>query len=378
MSDASLPPQSERAWVRTETIPQSAPPASTTGVVGWMRENLFSSPLNTVLTIGSLYVVYLLLPPLFGWAFVDAVWEGTSNQDCRGRDGACWAMIDARFGQFLYGFYPADERWRIDLTAVLFAINLLPILTDKVPGRGYAAVFIVTGFPILGFFLLHGGLGLDPVPTAKWGGFMLNLVMASVAILYSLPLGILLALGRRSELPIISRFCVLFIEFWRGVPLITVLFMASLMLPFFLPDGVNFNELMRALVGLTLFSSAYMAEVVRGGLQAIPKGQTEAARSMGLSYWQSIRLIILPQALTITIPAIVNTFIGLFKDTSLVIVIGLFDVLQVAKSSVTDPNWLGKEHEAYAFVAILFFCSCFSMSRYSLWLERKLDTSRRH
>lgn len=369
--------KNESAFVRTRYLEQSAPPKATSGTLGWVRENLFASPLNAVLTITSLCFLYLVVPPFVQWAFVDAVWFGNSNKDCAGYEGACWAVVTARFGQFVYGFYPESERWRPNLVLILFVINLLPILWDRVPGRTFAAVFLVSGFPLVALFFIHGGIGLEVVPTPKWGGFMLNLIMAAVAIIYSLPLGILLALGRRSEFPIISRFCVLFIEFWRGVPLITVLVMASFMLPFFMPDGFNFNELLRALIGLTLFSSTYMAEVVRGGLQAMPRGQTEAARAMGLTYWQSIRLIILPQALKITIPAIVNTFIGLFKDTSLVIVIGLFDLLQVAKSSVTDTNWLGLEHETYIFVAIVFFVSCFAMSRYSLYLERKLDTNGR-
>ena len=369
--------KNERAFVRTRHLEQLAPPKATSGTIGWVRENLFASPLNAVLTITSLYFLYLVVPPFVQWAFVDAVWFGNSNKDCAGYEGACWAVVTARFGQFVYGFYPESERWRPNLVLILFVINLLPVLWDRVPGRTFSAVFLVSGFPLVALFFIHGGIGLEVVPTPKWGGFMLNLIMAAVAIIYSLPLGILLALGRRSEFPIISRFCVLFIEFWRGVPLITVLVMASFMLPFFMPDGFNFNELLRALIGLTLFSSAYMAEVVRGGLQAMPRGQTEAARAMGLTYWQSIRLIILPQALKITIPAIVNTFIGLFKDTSLVIVIGLFDLLQVAKSSVTDTNWLGLEHETYIFVAIVFFVSCFAMSRYSLYLERKLDTNGR-
>jgi len=368
---------SHRAFVRAEYLPQSPPPVLAKGVIGWARENLFSSPLNAALTIASCCFLYLVIPPFFQWAILDAAWWGNSNKDCAGYDGACWAVVTARFGQFVYGFYPEEERWRPNLVLMLFVINLLPVLWDKMPGRTIAALFLVTGFPLVALFLIFGGIGLEVVPTPKWGGFMLNLIMAAVAIIYSLPIGILLALGRRSEFPIISRFCVLFIEFWRGVPLITVLVMASFMLPFFLPEGFNFNELLRALVGLTLFSSAYMAEVVRGGLQALPKGQTEAARAMGLTYWQSIRLVIMPQALKITIPAIVNTFIGLFKDTSLVIVIGLFDLLQVAKSSVTDTNWLGLEHETYIFVALVFFIACFAMSRYSLYLERKLDTNRR-
>ena len=277
----------------------------------------------------------------------------------------------------MYGFYPEAERWRPNLVLVLFAINLLPVLWDRMPGRTLAALFLITGFALIALFFIHGGLGLEVVPTPKWGGFMLNPIMAAVAIIYSLPLEAIAGARPAIRVPGYQPFLRALHRVLRGVPLITVLVMASFILPFFMPDGFNFNELLRALVGLTLFSSAYMAEVVRGGLQALPKGQTEAARAMGLTYWQSIRLIIMPQALKITIPAIVNTFIGLFKDTSLVIVIGLFDLLQVAKSSVTDTNWLGLEHETYIFVALVFFIACFAMSRYSLYLERKLDTDHR-
>jgi general L-amino acid transport system permease protein len=375
MSDTTNIPN--RVFVREENIPQAPPPLSTSGIIGWLRQNLFSSPLNAVLTILSFYLLYTVLPPLIDWVFLTSVWTGDSNQDCRGIEGACWAIIPNRFGQFIYGFYPEAERWRVNLTFVLFCLNLLPILSDRIPGRAFAAVFIVAIFPIIGYVLMYGAFGLPIVPTNQWGGLMLTLVLASVAILFSLPLGILLALGRRSEMPVIRTICIAFIELWRAVPLITVLFMASFMLPLFAPEGVSFNELMRALIGFTMFSSAYMAEVVRGGLQAIPKGQNEAAQALGLNYWQSMRLIILPQALKIVIPGIVNTFIGLFKDTSLVSIIGLFDLLLVAKSSVTDAKWLGLEHEAYAFVAVIYFVFCFSMSRYSLWLERKLDTGHR-
>ena len=375
MSDTTNIPN--RVFVREENIPQAPPPLSTSGIIGWLRQNLFSSPLNAVLTILSFYLLYTVLPPLIDWVFLTSVWTGDSNQDCKGIEGACWAIIPNRFGQFIYGFYPEAQRWRVNLTFVLFCLNLLPILSDRIPGRAFAAVFIVAIFPIIGYVLMYGAFGLPIVPTNQWGGLMLTLVLASVAILFSLPLGILLALGRRSEMPVIRTICIAFIELWRAVPLITVLFMASFMLPLFAPEGVSFNELMRALIGFTMFSSAYMAEVIRGGLQAIPKGQNEAAQALGLNYWQSMRLIILPQALKIVIPGIVNTFIGLFKDTSLVSIIGLFDLLLVAKSSVTDAKWLGLEHEAYTFVAVIYFVFCFSMSRYSLWLERKLDTGHR-
>ncbi len=372
MSDIAKNP--DRSFVRTEDVPQAAPPISTAGVAGWMRVNLFSSPANTALTLLTIYFLYLVVPPLFEWAFVNSLWEGESNKDCRGIEGACWVLIPKRFGQYIYGFYPEPERWRVNLTFILFCINLLPVLFDRVPGRTFAALFLVFGFPIIAFVLLHGAFGLEVVPTHKWGGLTLTLVFASAAILFSLPIGILLALGRRSEMPVIRTICIAFIELWRSVPLITVLFMASFMLPLFTPEGVNANELLRALIGFIMFASAYMAEVVRGGLQALPKGQIEAAQALGLNYLKSMQLIILPQALKIVIPGIVNTFIGLFKDTALVSIIGLFDLLLVARSSVTDPKWLGLEHESYIFAALIYFIFCFSMSRYSLWLERKLDT----
>ena len=372
MSDITKNP--DRSFVRTEDVPQAAPPISTAGVAGWMRANLFSSPANTALTLLTIYFLYLVVPPLFEWAFVNSLWEGESNKDCRGIEGACWVLIPKRFGQYIYGFYPELERWRVNLTFILFCINLLPVLSDRVPGRTFAALFLVCGFPIVAYILLHGAFGLAAVPTHKWGGLTLTLVFASVAILFSLPIGIMLALGRRSEMPVIRTICVAFIELWRSVPLITVLFMASFMLPLFTPEGVNANELLRALIGFIMFASAYMAEVVRGGLQALPKGQIEAAQALGLNYLKSMQLIILPQALKIVIPGIVNTFIGLFKDTALVSIIGLFDLLLVARSSVTDPKWLGLEHESYIFAALIYFIFCFSMSRYSLWLERKLDT----
>ena len=375
MSDTANNPH--RSFFRTENIPQSPPPVSTVGVVGWMRQNLFSSPFNTALTLLTLYLLYSVVPPLFEWAFIDSLLQGESNKDCRGIEGACWVLVPKRFWQYIYGFYPEAERWRVNLTFILFCLNLLPVLSDRVPGRTFAALFLVFGFPVIAFVLLHGALGLSYVPTNKWGGLTLTLVFASVAILFSLPIGILLALGRRSEMPVVRTICIAFIELWRAVPLITVLFMASFVLPLFTPEGVNANELLRALIGFTMFSSAYMAEVVRGGLQALPKGQTEAAQALGLNYWKSMQLIILPQALKIVIPGIVNTFIALFKDTALVSIIGLFDLLLVARSAVTDPKWLGLEHESYIFAAVIYFVFCFSMSRYSLWLERKLDTGHR-
>ncbi len=367
----------EHAFVRQDFVAPAPPPVATTGIIGWLRLNLFSSPVNAALTVLAVAALYLIIPPLADWAIFSAIWTGDSNKACLGRYGACWSIVPARLGQFIYGFYPDDERWRVNLTFIIFLASLVPVLVDRVPGRTQAVLFVVFGTPMVAYVLLYGAFGLEIVPTDKWGGLTLTLVIASVGIIFSLPIGVLLALGRRSKMPIVNAFCVAFIELWRSVPLITVLFMASFMLPLFMPEGVNFNELLRALIGVVMFASAYMAEVVRGGLQALPPGQAEAASALGCNYWKSMRLIIMPQALRIVIPGIVNTFIGLFKDTSLVSIIGLFDLLQIAKTSVTDPNWLGLEHEAYMFIAFIYFCFCFSMSRYSLGLEKKLDTTTR-
>ena len=361
------------------TYPDLPPPASTVGIVGWVRENLLSSTTNIVLTILTLYFLWVVLPPSINWLFLNAVFEGASRDECRaimneaGVKGACWAFIGHRFELFVYGFYPVEERWRVDLSFILMLAAFVPVLWDKTPMRGKMMIGSAIA-PIVIGWLLIGGLGLEPVPTDKFGGFMLTLVIGVTGIVGSLPLGIALALGRASHLPALRMVCVVFIEFIRGVPLITLLFVASTMLNYFLPPGTTFDLLLRVLIMVTLFASAYLAEVVRGGLQAIPKGQQEAADSMGLKYWQSMRLIILPQALKISIPGIVNTFIGLYKDTTLVIIIGLFDPLGVGRASLADTKWQGLSTEVYVFVAIFFFISCIAMARYSLYLEKKLHT----
>ena len=285
-------------------------------------------------------------------------------------------MIRERLSLFTYGFYPEAERWRVNLSFALMIPAIIPILFDRAPLRRYS-LHIAAVFPFVVGWLLVGGFGLVPVETDQFGGFMLTLVIGITGIGFSLPLGILLALGRQSNLRIIQIFSIGFIEFIRGVPLITLLFVASTMLNYFLPPGVTFDLLMRVLIMVTLFASAYMAEVIRGGLQAIPKGQFEAADSMGLHYWSSMRLIILPQALKISIPGIVNTFIGLYKDTTLVIIIGLLDPLGIGRASLADTRWTGLSSEVYLFVAIFFFISCFAMARYSLYLEKKLKTDYR-
>jgi general L-amino acid transport system permease protein len=354
--------------------PDMPPPVATTGVIGWLRANLFSSPLNAILTLGAIYLVYLALPPLLSWLIFDANWnEGTSRAECV-KAGACWTMIRARFGQLMYGFYPVDERWRVNVAFLLLFGSVAALLIENVPGKRWTGIFLFLIYPVVAYFLFFGGLGLRPVDTSLWGGLMLTLILATTGIAASLPIGVVLALGRRSQMPVIRIATVAFIEFVRGVPLITVLFMASVIFPLFLPEGMSFDKVVRALVGISLFSAAYMAEVIRGGLQAIPKGQYEGAMSVGLSYWKMNALIILPQALRISIPGIVNSFIGLFMDTNLVLIMGLIELLGIAQTSSRDPNWLGLINTALAFVSIVYFAFCFSMSRYSQYLERKLHT----
>lgn len=363
----------------------------------WLHANLFYSPFASILTILCGYLLYLFVPPLITWLIINATFSGNDPLACTlasaatvdatvptginsgfgagtsPGSGACWVFIKIRFNQFMYGFYPVDQQWRINISYIFGLILLGILLLPKVPGKKYIASIAVIIYPISAFILFYGGIfGLTTVATALWGGLHVTLVIAVTGIMVSLPLGILLALGRRSTLPALRVLCTMFIELWRGVPLISVLFMASVMLPLFLPENINFDKLLRALIGVALFSSAYMAEVVRGGLQAIPHGQYEAARSLGLNYWQTTLLIILPQALKIVIPGIVNTFIGLFKDTTLVVIIGLFDLLGMVQAANTDPKWLAYNIEGYLFAGFGFWIFCFSMSRYSMYLERRL------
>ena len=348
------------------------PPANTVGIIGWMRQNLFGGYINTFLTLLSIYLLWIILPPLLDWVIFSADFKGNVGKDCTA-DGACWAWVDQRINQFLYGFYPASAYWRVNLSIILIVPALAYVLFDNLPYAKYGRWFSVL-YPIIAAFLLLGGFGLEGVTTDKFGGFMLNLVAGLSGIVLSLPIGILLALGRRSKLPAVRILSVTFIEFIRGVPLITLLFVAIIIVQLFLPPEVSLDQLVRVMIMITLFASAYMAEVIRGGLQAIPNGQYEAAQAMGLGYWQSMRLIILPQALKISIPGIVNTFIGLFKDTTLVIIIGLFDILGQARVLQTNPDWMGKvDHESFLLAAIFFFVICFSMSRYSINLEKRLD-----
>ncbi len=367
--------------VNTQTYPPGEhpdlpPPIGERGMIRWLKNNLFSSVGNSFLTLLALALLFYTLPPLIDWAIIRASWGGNDPALCKAEGtGACWTFINARLEQFIYGFYPQAEKWRINTVFGLFFALLAYLIIPHLPKKGLAAILMLVVLPIVAFVLIGGGyLGLVVVPTSLWGGLMLTLVISFVGIVASLPLGIVLALGRRSNMPIIKSACIVFIELWRGVPLITVLFMSSVMFPLFLPEGWNFDKLLRALIGIALFSSAYMAEVVRGGLQAIPKGQVEAAQSLGLSFWKTTALIVLPQALKIVIPGIVNTFIGLFKDTTLVLIIGLFDFLGIIQAASQDAKWLGYHTEGYVFAALVYFIFCFSMSRYSMYLENKLHT----
>jgi general L-amino acid transport system permease protein len=369
--------QDDVYFVRREMVQPLPPPMRVHGVVPWLRANLFSSVGNSILSIIGIIVVVLVAVPLVQWTFINAVWDAPTRDACAAQtNGACWAYVKANFGQFIYGRYPDPERWRVDLFFVLMAIGIVPMAIPSAPFKRLNLLYIFIIFPVVAGFLLYGGFGLPVVETALWGGLSLTLVVSYVGMALSLPLGIVLALGRRSAMPAVRAVCVFFIEVCRGVPLITVLFMAGILLPLFLPDGVNFDKLIRALLGVALFASAYMAEVIRGGLQAVPKGQYEGAKALGLNYWSMMRLIVLPQAIKIVIPGIVNTFIGLFKDTSLVYIISIFELLYTVRNSFSDPTWASSTTPAsgLAFAAAVFWIFCFGMSQYSQFTERRLNT----
>ncbi len=432
---------SDVSFVRTEMLPEQPAPVSEVGFVGWAKQNLFSGWFNSILTIVSLVFTFWVVKGLLGWA-LSYSWTATSLSECReqiaaaygeGVHGACWAVIRDRFWQLIYGFYPPEHYWRINLTMVLMLVALAPVLFTALPRK---LLWFTAVFPALGFWLLWGGsiwgpvmvmagfvigylvyqslaasfsvllgiiggvvatlvwwmlfagmvadlvhsalpIGLEAVPSSKFGGFSLSVIIGVAAISASFPIGVVLALGRQSNLFIVKSICVGFIEFIRGVPLITLLFVASTLLNYFMPPGTNFDIILRVIIMVTLFASAYMAEVIRGGLAALPKGQYEGADSLGLNYWQAQRLIIMPQALKISIPGIVSTFIGIFKDTVLVSIIGLLDPLGLTNAIRADAAWNGIYWELFAFVGLLFFIFCFSMSRYSMYLERKLQTGHR-
>lgn len=427
-------------FVRSVMLEAKAPPPTSVGAIGWARTNLFNGPWNSALTVVAMIVVYLLLSGLVPWVF-QSVWNAGSLSECReiiretwgeGHHGACWAVIRERFLQLIYGFYPRDLYWRPNLTFILMLVALAPILFTQLPramllfsvfypflgawllwgGTFWAPVLIFAGFgvaygayvglarfssilaligailaPLIWWVLICGPLaqglhsiipiGITPVESDDFGGFMVSITIGITAIVASLPMGILLALGRQTNLFIVRSFSVMFIEFIRGVPLITLLFVASTLLNYFMPPGTNFDLIVRVIIMATLFSAAYIAEVIRGGLAALPKGQYEAADSLGLDYWKAQRLIIMPQALKISIPGIVSTFIGLFKDTTLVSIIGVLDPIGLTNAIRATPEWNGIYWELFVFIGFVFFIFCFSMSRYSMYLERKLHTGHR-
>jgi general L-amino acid transport system permease protein len=369
------------AFVRTLPMDALPPPAAMTGAIGWVRANLLSGPLNIVMTILVILLIVWIVPPLLKFLVIDATWSGTDREACLASDarpeaGACWAFVRERLPYFIYGSYPIPQRWRVDIFFAMLAIGIAWLLWLGAPRRALGALYFFVVLPIVSLILLRGWplVGLASVDTALWGGALVTIVVATVGIVVSLPVGILLALGRRSRMPAVKLFSVIYIEFVRGVPLITVLFMASVMLPLFVPEAWSPDKLVRALVGIAMFASAYMAEVVRAGLQAMPKGQYEGAMAVGLNYRQMMRLIILPQALKITIPNIVNTYIGLFKDTTLVSIVGMFDLLRTIESARIDPRWATPVTSAtgYAVAAIFYFTFCYGMSRYAKYTEARL------
>jgi general L-amino acid transport system permease protein len=449
-----------RAFVLTAPAPVEAPPPDTGNRFMRLAVSLFATPFNFALTVLSVGLILLVLPPFLNFMIFDATWHGTSRADCLPNAGACWPFIKAKFGQYVYGFYPIDERWRPNVAFALGAVLLAPLLIPSAPFKWLNSILFFGVYPVIAFVLLTGGnldlrsfllgrfislqsiiglgvsgglrstfwadfllssalltafvvfvtsvisaskrtaagvcltivvllgavllaadldFGLRSVETRAWGGFLVTMVVAVTGIVVSLPLGILLALGRRSELPVVRFFSIVFIEFWRGVPVITVLFFATYMLPLFLPSGVSFDTLLRALVGVALFSAAYMAEVVRGGLQAIPRGQYEAAAALGLGYWRTMSTVILPQALSLVVPGIVNNFIGLFKDTTLVLIVAIFDLLGQLRASFSDPNWATPVtlYTGFAFAGVVYFVCCFAMSRYALFVERRVNVAGR-
>ncbi len=356
--------------------PPKAPATTPLMAVDWARKNLFSSIPNTLLTLICVWLLWETIPPLIDWVLVSAVWSGGDPEVCRAADGACWAFVVEKHRFMLFGLYPFDEHWRPLLATALF-VAVLAISCNPAFWRPWLLGLWAAMLVVCATLMWGGVFGMTFVENARWGGLPLTLILSVVGLICSFPLAILLALGRRSDLPGIRAVCVGFIEFVRGVPLISVLFMASVMFPLFLPEGMTIDKLLRAQVGIIIFTAAYLAEAIRGGLQAIPPGQYEAADALGLTYWKKTYFIILPQALKISIPPIVNQFISMFKDTSLVIIIGLFDLLTTAKTALTDPPWRAFYVEAYLFAALIYWVFSFFMSRYSQYLERRLETGYR-
>lgn len=354
----------------SESLP---PPSISTGPIAWVRERLFSSPLNTVLTVLSVWLILMALPPFIEWALIKSSFTAATSQECRAGGGACWAFIGQKYRLILFGLYPYEEQWRPLIAAILLVAMIVASCMPRFWNASLPIIW-VGGLIVVAVLMWGGVFGLRYVENTLWGGLPLTLILATFGIAIAFPFGIVLALGRRSRMPAIKTLCIMYIELIRGVPLISMLFMSSVMLPLFLPEGFSIDKLLRAQIAIILFAAAYIAEVVRGGLQAISKGQYEGADSLGLSYGQKMRLVILPQALKIVIPPLVNLFIAAFKDTSLVVIIGIYDLMQSAKVSLTDPAWRGFSIEVYIFISVIYFLFCYSMSKYSQNLEKRLAT----
>lgn len=351
------------------------PPSTDLGAIGWAKANLFNGWFNSALTLLVLFGLVKLVPPFFEWAFLNASWFSTS-QECSDATGACWSVVTSNIRFILFGFYPHDLQWR-PLLAVIILIALLFYSKNRNHWKKSLFYIWLMGLFVMGLLLKGGLFGLAHVETDNWGGLPLTLLLSVFGLAAAYPVGVVLALGRQSSMPIIKSFCVVYIELIRGVPLISLLFMSSVVFPLFLPEGMVINKILRAQIAIILFTAAYIAEVVRGGLQGIDKGHYEAAESLGLNYFQTMRLVILPQALKIVIPPSVSILISAFKDTSLVVIIALYDLLKTTQTTLTDPKWMGYSSEAYIFVALIYFVCCFFMSDYSRKLEKELDTESR-
>nr|WP_035000206.1 amino acid ABC transporter permease [Bartonella tamiae] len=379
----------EERFTRSHIIASEQPLIQERGVWLWLRINLFATPLSAVLTILFSCLVVSILFPLMNWMLIDAVWTGSDRKVCatiaqggiqpNEWRGACWAFVKANFGQFIYGRYPESERWRVNSMAIILILINIPLLIPSCPYKIINALISLFIVPFIGYFLLIGGhFGLTRVDTQLWGGLLVTLTIAYTSITISLPLGSLFALGRRSRLPVIRFLSIIYIEIIRGIPLVAVLFVASVMFPLFLPQGMTFDKLLRALIGVALFTSAYIAEVIRGGLQAIPRGQYEAAHSLGLGYFKTMFLIVLPQAYALVIPGLINVLIGMFKETSLVYIIGMFDLLGVVRQAIQQAQWSTPQTPATGmiFVGLIFWIFCFFMSRYAHFVEKTLNASK--
>jgi len=341
-----------------------------------LNKNINSNWFNAILTLLIIFVLIKNIPPLLNWLFIDADFIGASKEECS-REGACWVFINVWFKRLMYGLYPNSEIWRINLSFLMLIGLVISAFFVPVKIKKYIIIFLLFIFPFIAISLISGGnFGLEWVETAAWGGLSLTFIISIFALLFCFPVGMFLALGRRSSAPVIRYSSIGFIEFWRGVPLITVLFMASVMMPMFLPDGTYMDKLVRVIIAITLFEAAYMAEVIRGGLQALPRGQYDAGKSLGMGYWRMHLLVILPQALKLVIPGVANTFLALVKDTPLILVVGLLELVGMIDMAKSNPDWLGFATEGYIFAGVVFWIICFNMSRYSQRLEKRYKTDR--